>query len=512
MVYAGMLIGGGVGFAKTPGYEVRELGAAIPEINVRGADFGTLPDGTPVAFAVSMGEPLTLNLIDLRTGARLDGAAVEGETQGGPVHRAPDGTFYVTVFGHRQPGAVYRYHPAEMRLENLGEQIAGEGRIYRITSADDDGTVYMSTHPSGKLLAYDPQRGEFRDYGPVADGIDAGSGITVVGDEVWVGTRPVPKLIAVNRRTGEKRRVEIPESFTENASIISRLEARGNRVFVHLGPGSANIDTAMYNVETGEWSAVVPNIGTAAGMTQVDESGLTYFIGGRTLYSYNVETDEIGETGMAGTGAQRAMRGSQRAYGINILEIDGRTAVVGMTNAGMTWRYFPDSGEGDAAEGDVLESAARIVGYGVGPDGKVYVGAKMGADAIGRINPDTDGIERLGGPSQAEGVGGMDNTIVIGRYPGAGLNIGDLSEPWQWGRNPEPVAAFGRGRPYFQDRLWDIEGAGDKIAIASIPEPAWNDGALILFDPQTGEYELHRGIIPNHSLIDLTYRNRLLYV
>lgn len=505
------LAGTPVSFTTSNGEPLRfnpaiyELGPAMPSLNVHSSDFGKLPDGTPGAFAVGNGDPLTFNVLDLRNGKRIHSVEVPGESMAGFVHQSSDGSVYFTV-SQVTPGVLFRYIPEKKELLRIGERIKGEVWLRDVVS-DADGRIYTATYPNAKLLSYDPRTGETRDYGSVVK--DAAYGYTgvLVDDEVWIGTGTVPHIIAVKRNTGAMREIAIPEMFIKNVQYISKLSKRGNYVFAKFSPAGIT-DAAMYNLHTKEWKQAPAGI---ADSTEPDDTGTVYFLYNRQLHSYNLETGKAEETGMAKTPARRGLSGKQRTYDIGLVNIDGKKAVVGMTTEGNLWRYFPETGAGDTLKAEVQESAAKIVGFSTGPDGRIYAGAKFGSGMIGRIDPATHKIERITGPVQAEGVGGKGNTILIGEYTGAGLNVGDLSKPWSWGSNPRKVFNLGRGGPYYQDRIWTIEPAGDRFALGTIPEPGQNGGALTFFDPVTGKYEVHRDVVKKQSVIDLTSRDGLLY-
>lgn len=493
--------------ASVPQYNIRDLGPAMPSVNVRSTDFGQLSDGTPVAFATSNGEPLTFNVLDLRTGESLHSIAIEGETLAGSVHYGSCGSVYFNV-SESTPGTLFRYHVDEKRLERVGELLKDQ-RWLRDMVSGPDGILYISTYPDAKLLAYDPTDGSIRDYGSVAGNATYGYSVEVVGDEVWVGTGPTPNLVAIDPHSGSMRTVEIPEELLNNVHYITRLDRRGDWVFAHLSPrGEAS--TIAYNLKDESWEPFPLSI-AGSGMTEINQDNSIYYLSERRLYEHNLTSGEMRETRMGQTAASSALRGSQRIYDIGTVSIDGREAVVGITNTGNLWRYFPDEGIGDLIAGEIQKSSARVVGFGVGPDGKVYAGAKIGVGAIARLDPSSNEVRQLSGPSQAEGIGGQDNIIVIGDYSGAGLNIGDLNEPWSWGRNPRQIFKLGRGDPHYQDRIWTIENVGTRFALGTIPEPGQNGGALVFVNPSNGEFEVHRHVVKDQSIIDLTSNNGLLY-
>ncbi|TDE92790.1 hypothetical protein EXU48_14870 [Occultella glacieicola] len=484
--------------------DVIELGPAIEAVNVRAAAFGELADGTPVAYATSNGEPVTFNVIDLRTGESIESHQVPGEFVAGSVAPAPDGSVYFNT-NDPTPGSLHRYVPGA-GVELIGERIAGQGWLRDIAVAED-GTAYISTYPDAKLLAYDPATGAIRDYGSVADDATYGYAVEIVGDEIWVGTGPVPHLVAVDPVTGDMREIELPD--LDNVNYVLRLEERGDHVFAGLSP-RGRFDTLVYDLATQEWIDTIPAVG-AAGTTEPASTGLSYFLSGGTALAYDVSTGAVSEFGFSDTDLVERLAAASNTYGIGVVRLDGVETFVALTTSGELLRYPLASADASSVQADILPSSVDIVGFGVGPDGNVYSGAKIGPGLIGRIQQGTHELEVLSGPSQAEGFGSHNGRIVIGDYSGAGVNVGDLDEPWEWGTNPSQIIKLNRGEPYHQDRVWTIASTGDRVALGTIPEPGYNGGSITMLDTETGKFEVHRDVIPGQSIISLVHRDGLLY-
>lgn len=497
---------GGVLQAQTKApYSVEPLGAAMQSVNVRSADFGTLPDGTPAVFAASNGEPVTFNVLSLRDGSSIFSQAIEGETLAGAVSYSPaDNSAYFGV-SQATPGALFRYTP-EQGVVRVADRLQGQAWL-RQSAADADGRLYLSTYPDVKLLAYNPQTGVTDDYGSARTDVTYGWSVGIVDDEVWVGTGPQMYLQRFNKTSGENHEVPLSEKYRGQTGYVVGIEKRGDYVLVRFTGGG---DTLVYDLQTDNWLRTLEAV-DLSGTTLPDSEGNIYYLSKRKLLQHNLQSGQTQETAMAQTAAGRALRGKSRSYDIALLSIDGKQAVVGLTNTGKIWRYFIDEQTGDVLEAQIQPSAAKLVGFGAGPDGNLYMGAKVGAGLIARLHPQDNRIEVLDGPSQAEGVGGSGDVIVFGEYTSAVVHVGDLSKPWQWGKNPQRMFKLGRGAPYYQDRVWAIEPAGEKIALGTIPEPGQNGGALVLMDAKSGDFTLHRDVVPAQSILALKEKDGLLY-
>ncbi len=494
--------------AGMPDYQLKELGPAMLSVNVRSAAFGTLPDGTAVVFALSNGEPLTFNVLDLRSGKNLHAESVIGETLGGSVHQARDGSVYFNV-SQTTPGTLYRYSPnASPSLVRIGARIQNQTWLIDLDSSKD-GTVFISTFPGAKLLSYDPNRGALHDFGSVAEDATYAYSVAIVEDEVWVGTGPLPHLVAVNRLSGAKREISFPPGQLDGVQYITKVQRRDRRVFVVLASGNQS-GALVYDLKQNRWTDTLPAVGVS-GFTQPDRQGNVYFVSKGRLLSYALESGSVRDVAADGAATSARTEGAPRTYGLGVVSIEGKEAVVGITNTGTLWRLFIEDARRNALLTEVRKTEAKIVGFGAGPDGKVYLGAKIGAGIIARIDPMTDTIEQLAGPSQAEGVGGLGDDILFGEYTGAVLHAGQLSRVWDWGRNPKPILKLGRGAPYHQDRIWAIEPAGDRFALGTIPEPGQNGGTLTFVQLPSGRSEVHRNVVPGQSVIALTHRDSMLY-
>jgi streptogramin lyase len=492
-----------------PDADIVELGPAMSAVNVRAGAYGYLADGTPVAYIPSNGEPATFTVIDLRTGESLFAAELEGYTMLGSAHVSTDGTVYFNG-QNPTPGALFRYFPEEERLEHIGDNIGGQTWL-RDVSSDADGTLFMSTYPDAKLLAYDPDTGSIRDYGNVSPDASYGYAVEVVGDEVWVGTGTVPHIIAVDKVSGEMREIDLPEEFLPNTNYVLNLQRRGNHVFAGLSP-RGSFETLVYDLRTGEWVASIDSV-SASGISPLDGTKVYHFAG-RELVGFDLETLQPFETAFAGTPAREAMEGAS-LYALGLVQLDradfpGDT-LVGVTNLGEMWFFDPATGASEVSVPDVHPSAPAIIGFGIGPDGDVYSGAKVGPNLIGRIDAETHEISQLPGPSQAEGIGAFGDMMVIGKYSGAELYAGTLDEEWDWGTNPKQLFALGRGAPHYQDRIWTMVDVGEYMALGTIPEPGQNGGALVLADPRTGEHEVFRHLIQDQSIVSVTERGGVVY-
>src|SRR5690625_5941118 len=97
----------------------------MSSINVRLSAVGELADGTPVGYLFSDGNPVSLEVVDLRTGDLLDQHRIDPYTVASSIAVAEDGTVYLSV---RSPNdaTLWKYSPDAQELEEIATGIAGE--------------------------------------------------------------------------------------------------------------------------------------------------------------------------------------------------------------------------------------------------------------------------------------------------------------------------------------------------------------------------------------------------
>lgn len=489
---------------------IEELGPAIMSVNVRNAHFGTV-DGRAVAYAISNGNPATFSMVDATTGESMFAAELEDTTVGGWITTSPDGTVYFTA-RHPQPAGLYSFDPRTRDLVEIADAVAGERVLYG-GSFTDDGTLVFGTYPNAKVVSYTPSTGEFRDYGSQTDDADYVFSLGIVDGEIWAGTGPVPYLYAIDPDTGDRREIAVPEHLMANTQWFIGIEQRADSVLVRLSP-RGNYDTAVLDLATGDWDDdVITSVGGSA-PTRLDAAGRTYVLaGGTDLIGYDTGTGAVVETGFAGTDVAAALAAQVNTYGIDVMTLPGsdEQSVVGLSTDGDLWTYGLSSGEGTIQRADIAATPAEAHGLGVGPDGNAYIGAYLSSGSMTRVDQDTLELTPLRGPKQADAIATHGDQLVVTSYPGAVVHAGAPAEAWEWGTNPAHVLTIGRGEPHFQDRINGVVSIGDRLALGTVPDYGQLGGALTLLDTETGEYEVHRDVVEDQSVISLAYRDGLVY-
>lgn len=488
--------------------QVTDLGVAMASINVRLSAVGELADGTPVGYLFSDGNPVSFEVIDLRTGDLLDQHRIEPYTVASSIAVADDGTAYFSV---RSPndGTLWKYSPESKELETIASGIAGE-EMLRMLDIDGD-TLYGTTYPDANVYAVDLGTEEVTEYGRITPEGDYAWGLDAEDGTVWAGAGTPAQLVELDPESGTVEQIELPEAVAEGGDFIQRVESYGDdlRVVSHRA-----VDGATAHVHDGtDW------IGTmdASGMwsyTEGTADGAFYYLSSdqnEPLWAYDLDSRAPEPVDLSGSGLEGELAGTSQMFlaELGTDDFPGVT-VLGVRTDGQIWRYNLETGRGDVLATDIEGAPVTTMSMAVGGDDQIYVGAYLSSGVMARIDPDTDEITQLSGPEQADAITPHGTDTLIGTYPNAGIYRADADADWEWGTNPEQVLELGRDATG-QDRPRHMISAGEHVAIGTIPNYGELGGGLTLLDPQTGDYEFHRNVVPDQSVTDLAYTDSVVY-
>jgi len=490
-------------------FEITDLGPANVTVNVRSVGFGTLSDGTEVIFAISNGTPATFTMLDME-GEQLYAQVLDDYELGGWAVQAEDGTVYFTARTGKAAG-LFSFDPDTTELVELDVDLQGQRVLYEGT-IDDDGMLYFGTYPNAMVMGYNTETGEMMDYGSVVDDAGYVFSIGLVNGEIWAGTGPTPHLLRIDPETGEMTEMDPPEHVMDNTEWFIGIQQRGDHVFVRLSP-RGSYDMAVYRLEDEEWnSEIIEETFAVPVSDEID--GNVYYLVDDVLTGFSLSTDEQFSTGFEDSEIYEEISEAVGTYGFTITDVDDSDfpgpTVVGLNSDGHLWRFNLETERSDVTPADVLGSPAGAHSMGVGPDGAVYMGVYLSSGAMSRIDPETQNIEYTRGPKQASAIGSHGDELVVSSYPGAGVYAGTVDDDWSWDQM-DHVLQLDRGAPNYQDRIFALETFGDRLAVGSVPDYGELGGALTLLDTDTGDYEFHRNIIPDQSLVTLTAKNGLLF-
>ncbi|WP_221566051.1 PQQ-like beta-propeller repeat protein [Alkalihalobacillus sp. TS-13] len=474
--------------------KVQEIGTPLYEVSIPGATYGDGPDGEAWAYAVAGGSPAVFNVLDAKTGERIDSFPLEGASSAWALTVDPDGNVYIGTYSN---GQLYRYTPGDDKVENLGTAIPGESFIWRISS-DDEGRIYGGTYPGAKVFQYDPETGEFRDYGRMVEGQQYARSIDIYKDKAYVGVGTNgPNLVELDVETGEKREIDLPEKFGDQTNVYD-VDVVRDKLFARVTGVSTIL---VFDLKTME---IIDEIKNADGLdvSPVGPMNLAYLIIDGELHSYDLQSLELKPTGFDELFTARDF---------GWINLDNKD-YPGKTLISLTWngdiRYYnPITGNHKILPGQIEGQPVDIQSLTQGPNGNIFVGGYF-AGGLAEYDYQNEQFTAYKGMGQIEGMTTHNDRLYMGVYTGARLFSFDPTKSYEYGTNP--VEHFGL-KDQDQDRPFALVSAGDKLAIGTVPDYGKLGGALTIFDPETGEYDFHRNLVQNQSVISLAYKDGLVY-
>lgn len=483
-----------------PQFQIDPVGSPLTAVNTRAGATGALPDGTPVVYAPTYGEPALLNVIHGETGELLGSHELGDKTTSNYAGVSPDGSAYVAG---QTPGAnLFRYDPETGEVTDLGAPVENQTNISRLTAYADDGTLYSGTFPGGHVFSYHPDRG-FTDFGPIAEGEEYARSSAFDGDKtLYVGTGTNARLFSIDVETQEKTEITLPEEFAGQQTYVNEMYYRDGLLFAFLSPGYVYL---VYDTETGEWRETLRET-QATPITDIVD-GKVFFIKRDTnnIYSYELATGEVAP--LTSTGGHSI--NNNRIFGLLELE-DPAWPGLTLTGFGLTgqmWHLNLETGEFRQLETEAAGGPLKIASMDVAPDGKLYAGGFLTPGIMTAVDIDTLEAEELRGPGQTDFVGTAtvagEEQLYIGSYTDAGVWRHFSGFPWVYQTNPQRLT---RLDGYGQERIMTIVGASQRIAVGSLADKGEMGGALTIYDPRNGNVAYTGEPVEDHAVASLLFQ------
>ncbi len=498
--------------AESPG-DATSLGVPLADVRADGGTVATTPDSVPTVYTVTSGEPAHLVAAHAGTGEVLHRTPLPGAESSYSVVAAENGDVYVSTNSN---GHLYRLSWGADDIEDLGQVGDGQTFAWDITEGPD-GRIYGSTFPGATLYAYDPETGEFQDYGAVSDDTEQARTISSFGDKIYVGTMTPAHLLEVDPATGEKTQIELPaESDPDNdlTSIFDINEA-GDKLYVRIGTDIKHAALYEYDPATGEWGE---SIDAVAGLElpAPGPDGELYVMRDNTLTAWNPATGEHNETSLSYEGRVYNYRGA------GWVELDdpdwpGKT-LVGSFWRGETWRYNPETGNSDVLETDIPGEPIDIVSLEGAHDGGIWAGGFLGG--FGHVDAST-GESEFNRFSQTEFLHDDGENVWVGGYPDARGYRYDPDEPF----NDPDYSPGPPGTPVNPTKLWDYREhtanpqdrvfamlpVGDRLLAATGPKGSTFGGSLAIADLTSGDTTFVDDLSPDRALTSLAADDNIVY-
>lgn len=446
-------------------------------------------DGHNVLYATSKGKPGHLNVIDLDDYKLLRSIPI-GPSESSWAHTvAPDGTLYLAAEGG---GArLWSYSPVTHMPQQVA-QFDGQSVPNSITT-DEQGRVYVGTYPGGKVYQYDPATGQVRDLGRVIGQLDSEyvRSIAYQGGYVYAGTAH-KQIVRVNVVTGEK--MDIAASLPVKNDTVYDLDTIDDRyLFARYTDGSGIPGEGyIYDTQTQSWLDI--ELQSVTGLHAADSlGGKLYYMSEKKLKTFDLATHAVELTGMEyGSG----LRGADWVEFPNNPDLPGKTLVTVRNEGGVTLMNI--------ATKQVILKPPVIPGL-PGVVNRLQSVSKTqlittGSQARSSLVDLTTNTAKPFSIGQADSVYPIGNKVYMGVYPEGGLYEYDLTVA-AGETNPKRLAILGND----QERLVHMSSGQGKLFISTISGYGTLGGSLTVYDPATGELDVHRNVVQNQSVLSTAY-------
>lgn len=475
------------------------LGTAHFNIGIHSSAYGKGPDGNQVIYAAASGSPAILNLINPLNGKKIASHELKGAPSAWGMVIDPFGKVYIAGGPN-----LYRYDPITDKLTNLGNPIEGETALWRLQS-DHLGRIFGGTYPNGKVFMYSPDSHSFKDFGQMAKDQGYTRSIAVAGRHVYAGTGvKAAQLVKLFPETGKKESIVLPEKFQSQQDVYD-LDAYRGLLFVRMTPSNTML---VYDLKKNKWVDEIENV-KGSRVSPPDAHGVVYFNIGDELYSYRLKDKRLTPTGYKESW-------SNKGFGWMKLNEPGfkGKSLVSMRYNGSYWAFNPSSGKSKSVEAEIDGQPIDIQSIGRGPDGNIYTSGYL-SGGFSKYSLEDQEFTRFRGFGQAENMISTDQYLYLGVYTGGVIYQYDPTKPYD--HDPVNVPKATNPKALFslksngQDRPFGFAKGDGNVYIGTVPDYGMLGGALTVLNEGTGQYDVHRNIVNNQSVISLSYLDGLVY-
>lgn len=435
----------------------RHHGVATPISNHRGTVATVDGDGNPVVLSWLMDHRgcYELLLVDANTGASEEfpiPARTGGDSPFASILSSRNR--YYTHFGSH----FLEFDPARRAFTFVHETVP---QMAMSMTEGDDGVIWSATYPQSGVAAYNPETGEFRDYGHVYK-------------QNW---RQYPRSIA-----------------TDDAG------------WVYFGIGSTAAQIIILNPETGEATPVIPEEqrGHGAAVVRRYADGKVYgwfgdlkwelYRGRATRIEALPEVEPVPYIA-----SSQGLFHRQFPTGDRLVALDLVNRVLVVENADGERRELPF---------DYQSEGAHIMGLAAAPNGTIAGGTAFPMRFF-QYDPATDEWINRAALGQWNTVAPTEDLFYIGAYTHGLLEVWDPARPW---------VPTERGNPDSNPRLLAEAGSvinrphdllpypdGRTVIMAGTPGYGLTGGGLLFYDTETEEETLltHEQLVRDQSIMSL---------
>lgn len=497
------------------------LGPQSSSLTLMTAAFGKDRNGQDALFTVAQGDPAQFIVMDVASKevksthplVALDGSNVSAAWA---IVTASDGKVYI---GSTPNGTLFQYDPAVDKLRAIGKPVPTDTVIWTLV-AGEDGKVYGGTGYSQTLFEYDPVTDQTRILKSFKTSSKEAHIRSLAYDSdrqmIYVGGADVAKLYQYDLASGTSIALHHPE-FIGKTSVYD-LQYAGGKLFVRVDPGPVMF---VYDPDTASWIVNNNTAYNARGFSPLSPDGeevfYTYYEtlpGGAqqwSLYSYDVRTGVYGSLGVDVKGAGVAFGYVQ----LDQAKYPGWTLVGLAGNSGRAFYYNLETGLIETPELPFPAQFVELFNIGKSTDGQILSSGFISGGGMGIYSPTRNETKHYPQIGQVEGFGSLNGKMYLGVYPRATIFEYDPAKPWNRTDPSEPNNPLRLGQlGSEQDRPVAMLGVEEEnlLYIGSYPIAGKTGGALTVYNPVTGTFDVKRDIISGHSINSLLYKNGKLFM
>jgi hypothetical protein len=472
---------------------LKNLGPQIRASVIQGSIFLEDKNGRELVYTVVRGNPahllgFTVNEQELILDQELP--ATDGAWD---MTISTDGFLYI-------PGAkgrLYRHFPGTDNVEDLGFALAGQTTIWNLASGEN-GEIFGATYPGCRVFRYHPKDG-FSDVGggPLVESENYVRSLAFheKSGKLYAGVGSHADLIELDPKKGSKRSILPPEfknkEFVYSLEIVEG-ETDNDKMLAQITNGSF---TLVYDLKHERFEYQIDDMDMKA-VSRADLNNRMYYTFNSELFSRDLSNPQQAPIKLADqVGSANAIKYKNKK--IYLLNSDAMLLTI------------------DLATGMVIKRQLKVPGQPIslqsimkGPDGRIWSGGYL-AGGHAAFDPKTGQISAYTGLHQTEGMAIQGKAIYFGIYPKGQFYQYDTSYNWDVkSSNPKFIGQIAdQSRPFAV--LSDFKSG--KIFFGMVPEYGKLGGALISYNPNNSELKSLGAIIPDQSIVSLTYANGLVW-
>ncbi|MEV0283030.1 PQQ-binding-like beta-propeller repeat protein [Kribbella sp. NPDC050820] len=383
------------------------------------------------------------------------------------------------------PGDLYRIDT----VSGAATKVARFGSFIWSIAATPDGKIVVGTYPDGGVHEYDPATGATKTYGAAVAGQQYVRSIAADATTIYAGVGTKAYLIAIDRVTGERRNV-LPTQYADR-TFVATLSLSGTKLAAGLSPTGT-----MLVFDTTDLSNPV-EVQTPGGdqyvtAITIDAPTGDVYLGTRpsgTLYRYDGST--LTRLGSPYDGAY-----------FNRIFVDGSTVRAELTSQVV---------EFDAATGTFTGTDLGTAGLPPAPEQAMGIAATAtsvlvsGKAGIQVHDLATGASTRTFLPGEAKTLTPVGGDVYLGVYTLARL----------WSMKPDgsglkELDRIGNEQTRPTDDAYDARSK--TWLISTEPDYGKYDGTLTERHLDTGELEVHRGVVPQQSVRSVATADGIAYL